>query len=1418
LGCLQAIIRDCELSWIVATADQNKDQGPTWEMVFGQPLIHFEIDIQPEHIELRITVHHAVYDAWSLPLLLQWAQLAYDDLESPKLRCAPFQRFIQYTVNQKEESLRYWHDQLSGFDADPFPSIPFPSYRPQRSKKFQRTITTGPVMDGLVSRTTAIRLAWALVQSQYQSSDTVVFGVVSSGRSAPVRGIEIMAGPTIATIPLSVSVDTNVTVSQALIDLQEQMLQLIPYEQVGLSQIASVGPGAIQACSFQTLLIEGRDETHDEPLGIAQPLKTSSGDDATNTYVLELTIILGTDEATVEAAFDETVLPEWQIQRILYQFGHILQRVHKEPQHLVKEISTINSRDIHELKTWNREIPDLDSRTVIDVIQGHCAIQPSAPAVCAWDGNLSYGELDVRSNTLARAVCSRGVGPDMFIPIYLDRSRWTAVAVLAVLKAGAAFVLLDTFHPHGRLRTICEELQAPIIITSINHQAAAQSLVPNTVVVTAGASSGGSTEFASPPANPHRALYAVFTSGSTGKPKAAVVENGSFATMTIPYAREMRLNRNSRMLHFASYAFDVSILEILGTLFIGSCVCVLSETERTDHLARAVTNLQPSHAILTPSVLRVVTPADLSSVHTIMLIGEPVRESDIWQWANKVHLLNTYGPAECTVVYTMKPSLNLNGEAANIGVSIAGASWVTDPRDPQRLVPIGAVGELLLQGPLVGRGYLNNTAQTNASFIPCPSWMQEQLGMRDDTNKRVYRTGDLVRYEIDGSLCFVGRRDYQVKLRGQRFELGEVESQVQHNFPADIEDVVAHIITPAGAVKNPCLAVFIALKDNPGSLTPTPFSLLPSLDVVVPTGFGEMVNAVKRQLEDVLPEYMIPTIFVPFEHLPRTTGGKLDRSRLRDSVAKVSRQDLESMFMPKTSDKRRNTTTTAESTLQKIWAQALGIVADQIGVEDSFFRLGGDSISALQATSQARAVGIAHSVGDLFQWRTILQVAKRFAPSHELHVQRRDPNVAGVIPCTPAQRGILLSQMQFEHKYAANFIWQVNTRGEIVDVDRLVKAWKVVVSRHSALRVTFQPNPSDDGQFEQVLLHDIETPVLIIRGEKRHDADDSMLPEALVEQSANIAWRNDGQSIPHQLTVHSDPSGGVFCRLDFNHAILDRTSLAIIEFDLCHAYDAPLSKIPQPDPYREYINFVQKEPHDEARKYWESYLNGIQPLALPRAHMPKKPSEASTDVMKQLEMLPTFRGADIETFCRSTDWTPSNLVCFAWALALSALTGSEDVFFAISTSGRLIPVPHIDRAVGQFSNMSICRARIASDLLLDDISLRMQQDYSQILSYQSFPLVEIARAAGLPIEALASTGVIVQYPLPAGMATPLETASLQLTQRRVLDPGIVSFIDVYLSPRNPLLWSDHSLTIYASVSTRSLCMWSSKTTARSEQL
>jgi hypothetical protein len=191
----------------------------------------------------------------------------------------------------------------------------------------------------------------------------------------------------------------------------------------------------------------------------------------------------------------------------------------------------------------------------------------------------------------------------------------------------------------------------------------------------------------------------------------------------------------------------------------------------------------------------------------------------------------------------------------------------------------------------------------------------------------------------------------------------------------------------------------------------------------------------------------------------------------------------------------------------------------------------------------------------------------------------------------------------------------------------------------------------------------------------------------------------------------------------------------------------------------------------------------MQPLDLPRPKAPAPSSGSSVETQQHLEISLTARGVDIESISRLTDWTPSNLVYFAWALTLSAFSRSKDVCFAISTSGRLIPVAHIDGAVGQFSNMAVCRARMTPDIALNDIAIGMQQDYSRVLAYQSFPLVEISRAANAPVEAVASTAVIVHYPLPADMVAPLKTYSIQLMQRQVLDPGIVSINH----PRNPPL-------------------------------
>lgn len=1378
LGCLQVVIRDERLRWV---NHESNDPQPFREMVFGHPLVQIAI-LPPEasglhktETDLILTMHHAIYDAWSLPRLLRDVQTAYRAPYSSCVEPAPFQRFIQYALWQKDQALEFWRGELENLTADPFPQLPSPSYRPRALKDAQCKIQLDHSLGRSVTISTVVQLAWAIVQSQYQSSDEVIFGFVSAGRTSPVRGIETMTGPTIATIPLRVVIDVDVTVYRALQKVQERTVRMVPFEQVGLHTIASLGPDAARACSFQTLInIEGREEIENlvANLEVLKPVDTTWENGSFNTYALQLTCRLKNDDMAIEASFDEHVVPAWQMQRILDQFCHVLHQVHRWPERILRDIVTINPRDIKMLANWNAAIPSLDTRTVLETIEFYFTERPLAIAVSSWDGSLTYRELDLYSCDLASRLVSHGVGPGTFVPIYLERSLWNVVAVVAVLKAKAPFILLETGFPVGRLRMICEEVRPAVIVTSAALAEKAGQLAPKIVHVGQRTEKGftviADTKRAH--ANAQDALYAVFTSGSTGRPKGAVVPNGSFVTMIVPYARAMDLKEGSRVLHFASYAFDVSVLELLGTLCVGACVCILSDFERRERLAPAIAKLLPSHAILTPSLSRALTPSEFPSVQKLGLIGEAVRASDIEQWQGHLQLLNTYGPAECTVVYTMQRAVS-HSSPANIGHSIAGATWVTDPRDPQRLAPIGAIGELLLHGPLVGNGYLNNPDQTAAAFIPAPSWTKQVFPEQEELGAcRMYRTGDLVRYEEDGSLSFVGRGDFQVKLRGQRFELGEVEALIQQHFPGEVRDVVAEVVTPISATNASCLVAFISLRAT-GDIGTMPPSVSLPLDVATPTDFADKVDSVKRQLEDVVPEYMVPTAFVPLQQMPRTMGGKIDRKQLRNAVTAVTQQQLES-FAPGSRTKEP-IISEAERTIQSIWARVLDLPRSKIGANDSFFRLGGDSISALQAVQEARSVGIEYSVGDLFNWRTIRKMAKRFAASHR-PAQPTDDNVEAVYPCSPAQRGILLSQMRDSNSYAPHFIWKVHGDTS-VDADRLAAAWRQVVVQQPALRTAFRPKLSTNDHFDQVIFRAVEPPLVLLHGVDSAE-DSSVVPAVLDRGTATSVTRHDGYAVPHQLTICTDQNGDVFCRLDINHAVIDATSVSVLERDLCRAYDEA-SGVREPNgAYQNYIAFVQQQPPEPAHAYWKSYLEGIQPFTLPGARA-NTPGDNTADSIQLVEFTLPHRGSDIVSFCRGTDWTPSNLLYFAWALTLSVFSRARDVFFGTLTSGRLIPVPGIEEAVGQFSNMSVCRVHMTPDLSLDDIALNLQESYAHVLSYQTFPFVEIARAAGVSLDELASTAINVQYASQAGL--PQKSSSIRLAEVKGVDPVLVSNIPCF---------------------------------------
>ncbi|KAJ5210211.1 AMP-dependent synthetase/ligase [Penicillium cf. griseofulvum] len=1343
-GFMQVLVQNSELHWI--SPGIKEDKRLQWNVLLGQPLVQFEVmPVLSEgskislQLDLVITIHHALYDSWSLPLLVHRARQAYWGQALVPSEMTPFKEFIRHSLSQQKDALKHWRREFQELTAEPFPALPSTSYRPQASKQTVRTIETGPVMDACVSRTTAIRFAWALVQSHYQSNDDVVFGIVSPGRTASVDGIEGMAGPTIATLPLRVQIDDKATVSQALENLQERIIQLIPFEQVGLPEIAAIGPEAKQACSFQTLLVEGRGEVEDLGTGNDHPMEpmgTSSGDAASNTYAIQLAVMLNPNTVTVAVSNDEFVIPTWQVEHMLDQFSHILQQVHRHPERPVHEISTLNDKDIQQLQAWNTGFPERRLESVTDVISRHCDRQPSNLAVSSSDFDLTYKELDILSTHVASLLRLQGATSEVFVPIYLDRSCWAVVAVLAVLKAGAAFVLLDTSHPQERLRTICEEVKPLFILTLPEHRHEAEALFHNVVIMPRRID----TECASVPVHKttrlgtDRALYAVFTSGSTGKPKGVVIEDGSFMTLTAQIYHPMGVCPGDRVLNFSSYAFDVSILEILGTLLVGACVCVLTESERRGRLTEALQVLRPTHAHLTPSVLRAIMPSELGSLRTIMLGGEPLRSSDIKQWVPHARIIPVYGPAECTVASTMQSSIDSKSQGGNIGKPIAGACWVVDPRNPQRITPIGAVGELLLQGPLVGRGYLNSPDQTATNFISCPAWMRRFGFTGGPKEGRVYRTGDLVRYEEDGSLSFIGRKDLQVKLRGQRFELAEVEERLQKIWPEDLTDLVAEIVTPMASINSKCLVVFVSSKSaETASLVST--SAIPSLEIVAPASFAAQISSVKRQLRDILPEYMIPSAFIPIRQIPHTPSGKVDRKRLRDSAASATRVQLESLFAEAPSSKRVPAVG-PEQDLQHIWAQVLNIAVDQIGTEDSFFQLGGDSISALKVASRARAAGIAHSVESLFQWKTLMGVAKHativdsadimdgiqtadsslwshkpysLVTDHERaelfasHFPRGHPvvkeNVEDIIPALPFQ------VFYITH---ASPVSMAQIFPVALDINRLEIACKKVVAHHSILRTVFMET---NGKFLQVILREVEPVLSLVQ------CDD---PEAYVarESEQKIPPCTAQGTMPVSFTIVTSPIKQCSALiLHISHAQYDGASIPLLWKAITKAYhDEPLQQAVQ---FKDVAYKRMGDLNKAEISFWRRYLQGAPSTALDPLRQTGKAQVSDNDiVIKRQITMPSL----------PPDITMSTLVKAAFSWILFEKTTQSDIILGQVVHGRGSSFLDANTAIGPCLNHLPVRIRIEPDWTVEDFLNHVQVQQLEITAHDEASFDAIAES------------------------------------------------------------------------------------------
>ncbi|KAI1811266.1 hypothetical protein GGS20DRAFT_123086 [Poronia punctata] len=1147
LGLIQIVV-DTPMHWIEADSlDAYLDSDIEQRMELGQPLARYALvkDGKGAPKWFVWTAHHAIYDGWSVPLVLNTVQSIARDEEVQQ--GPPFQTFIRYIKDRDEEMMDYWRRALDGCQCTPFPSLPPHTEQPSPDRSTQHSFPLSQSSHMGVTPNLMIRAAWALLVGGMNNTEDVVFGATLFGRNAPVAGIELMTGPTFATVPVRVKWDSSDKVMDYLNAVQEQATGMIPYEQVGLHKLAQLSPGARQACRFQSLMV-------------VQPPANGSSDmfglwrdeldrgSCQGTYGLMLTVQLGGDEVMVRAMFDSRMIDPWLVNRLLRRLEHVVSQLEKaSPELSLSEVETTTAEDLQQMWKWNQAVPAATEQCVHHMIELNAQSQPDAPAVCAWDGEWTYGQLDDAATRLAHHLVGLGVGPGRLVTLCFEKSRWMPVAALAVMKAGGASVAIDSTQPEERLRTIVQQTgsKLALLLSSSANRELASHLTSQPVVVVdeslldtprpTHAAAAAAVNL--PSVTPSDALYIAFTSGSTGVPKGAVVTHSNFSSAVhhVRTSGTTKFEPTARVYDFASYAFDMSWFSVLQSLSNGACLCIPSEADRRDDIVGSVQRLRVTYAVLTPSTAELLPAETIRKLQTLMLAGEALQPRLAKRLARLTHVINAYGPCECTPLATAAAIDDDTGVVVpGIGRGVGVNTWVVQVSDSNRLAPIGEVGELVLEGPTVGSGYLGDAEKTATAFIRDPAWLERGAPGHPGRQGRLYKTGDLVRYSPDGTLVFVGRREgSQVKIRGQRVELGEVEHYVQACIPS-ARQVIAEVIMPTDGEgqKRPTLAAFLAVDDQGG----------PSTAVQV----MKVEPDVEHEIFKRLPVFMIPTVYFSLNKLPLNSSGKIDRRRLREVGSDFSLQQLVDLRDASSlGGNKRVPATETERTLQQIWARVLSIDPASIGADDSFLRLGGDSITAMQASAAARRVNLAMTTTDIMRNKTIAMLAESSSATQNRLLDDVDTSGAEedspIFDLSPIQR--LYVTVQPDPKWCFDQSFFLKPR-ERISLTSLTKAIATIVSMHPMLRARFaQASP---GRWKQRIVGDIHTSFHLCE----------VLSTGSISKSTKAGdvrrcrERLNIQTGPLLAAVLFDDSEGQSLFITAHHLVIDLVSWRIILEDL----------------------------------------------------------------------------------------------------------------------------------------------------------------------------------------------------------------------------------------------------------------------------
>lgn len=985
------------------------------------------VRLSDEHHVLIVTYHHILLDAWSLQLVLRDLLTLYAERADASALppVVPFSHYLDWLGAQDREAAgRAWTAALAGLpeptlvagerSAEALAKVIPSLAATELSAELTAAVTRNARAAGLTVNT-VVQGVWALLLSSMTGRQDVVFGQTVSGRPPELAGVEDIVGLLIGAAPVRVRMDPAESLAALLDRIQREQADLEPYHFLGLADIQRrMGLGDLYDTTVATV---GAPLAWGEVCGpidglrveVATEPETGSGEGTEQAgvqhYPLNLTVAAG-PALRLALSYRPDLFDELAVDRLMARLRSLLQTYATAPQTPVGQVSLLSEDEFNQIVVkWNdtaRSVPEL---TLPDLFEAQAARTPDAIAVIGDGQRLTYAQFGQRVDELASVLHAQGVRPGDFVAVALRRSVDLVVALHAVVAAGAAYVPVDPDYPTDRIGWILEDSTPALLLTTAQVDTELPPVPVRRLLL--------DDLPPAPAARPPRRLpaqspaYVIFTSGSTGRPKGVVVPHASIVTNLRYMQDQFQLGTEDRVLLKTSASFDTSLWELFWAPQTGAAIVVATPDGHKDaaYLADLIQRESVTWAHFVPSMLTVFLqePAATGcrSLRQVVTAGETLPEETRNRFfaCLDARLHNMYGPTETTVVITHTECVPAGPDAPiTIGKPIWNSqAYVLD--GALRPVPVGVAGELYLGGQLVTAGYAGRPGLTAERFIANPY---------GEPGSRLYRSGDVVRWTADGDLEFIGRADGQIKLRGHRIELGEIEAVLaRHETVAQVAVVVRE--DPSGAKR--LVACVVA---HPGVTLHQP-------DLIA-------------HATAALPAYMVPTTLVELPEFPLTPNGKLDRKALSAPgvVAVVGGR------------KPRGAT---EELLAGLFTEVLRLDAE-IGAEDNFFDLGGDSIMSIQLVARARRAGVVFTPKDVFTHRTVTALA-RVARTEQAPTGDTADAGLGELPATPIMHWLA------EHHGPSDGFHQATLLRvpAALDAAQLTAAVQALLDRHDALRL-----------------------------------------------------------------------------------------------------------------------------------------------------------------------------------------------------------------------------------------------------------------------------------------------------------------------------------------------------------------------------